>query len=76
MLLSVALTAPLYVAKAVSRKPWLMAGRDAGGEHATTPLRGSEMRAASQAQTKPQRQPMTSRCRRRRRSRTSMPETI
>ena len=34
MLLSVALTAPLYVAKAVSRKPLLMAGRDAGNEHA------------------------------------------
>eukprot|EP01045_Picozoa_sp_COSAG04_P051099 COSAG04_NODE_21058_length_380_cov_3.060498_1_plen_48_part_10 len=34
MLLSVALTAPQYVAKAVSRKPLLMAGRDAGDEHA------------------------------------------
>ena len=34
MLLSVALTAPQHVAKAVSWKPLLMAGRDAGDEHA------------------------------------------
>ena len=75
MLLSVALTAPQYVAKAVSWKPLLMAGRDAGNEHAADARRLSLLdRAAQAAGDEPL--PPADAERGRRRSRASMPETI
>ena len=76
MPLSMALTAPQYVAKAVSRKPLLMAGRDAGDEHAAderAPLSLLD-RAAQAAGDEPL--PPAGAERGRRRSRASMPETI
>ena len=55
MLLSTALTAPQYVAEAMSRKPPLMAGRDAGDGHAADARRlVSADQAAKAADDEPQ----------------------
>ena len=55
MLLSMVLTAPQYVAKAMSRKPPLMAGRDAGDGHAADARRlVSADHAAKAADDEPQ----------------------
>ena len=60
MPLSEALTAPQYVAKAMSRKPPLMAGRDAGDGHAADARRlVSADRAAKAADDEPQPQAKT-----------------
>ena len=55
MLLSMALTAPQYVAKVVSRKPLLMAGRDAGTSTLLTSARRLSLldRAAQAAGDEP-----------------------